>query len=229
MKSKTILILLLFLIASSTANSQVLISLLLGDKLNSGGIEFGLEGGYNFSDFHNLEESSRSSNFNLGFYFLIKMSEKSYLNTGVLVKQNMGAEGLKTYPIGDPEVDSLFADGSLAKRINYFQIPIMYHFRPFPKFYLEGGFQVALRYGGTDIFYNDIIEDNDVQISIDTKSEYSTLDAGLLGGLGYKFKNKGSGAPGMSLGAKYYYGLVDVDTDDIDELFNDSFYVKYLI
>jgi len=225
MKTKSILILLLVFVVSSTAHSQVLISLLLGDKLNSGNIEFGLEGGYNFTKFHNLDEGDRLSNFNLGFYFLFKLNEKSFLNTGVLVKENQGADNLATYPFGDPELDSLFVDGTLLSQINYFQVPFTYHFRPVPKLYFEGGFQVALRYGGTDFFQESKMENDDLVLAVDTKSNYTTLDAGLLGGLGYKFKDKGTGAPGMSLGAKYYYGLVDVAVEDNVELYNDSFYV----
>ena len=45
-KSVVIIVLLLF---GYQANSQVLISLLFGDKLNSENIEFGLEGGFIFA------------------------------------------------------------------------------------------------------------------------------------------------------------------------------------
>ena len=63
----TLLIFLLFF--GSSVHSQVLISLLLGDKLNSDKIEFGLDGGFNFSRIGNLDSSSSYSSFNLGFYF----------------------------------------------------------------------------------------------------------------------------------------------------------------
>ena len=43
------------------ASGQVLISLLLGDKLNTGKIEFGLEGGFNWSNFHNDDVGDRVS------------------------------------------------------------------------------------------------------------------------------------------------------------------------
>ena len=208
----------------SSAKSQVLISLLLGDKLNSPNLEFGLEGGANYSSFYNLDDQSRKSNFNLGFYFLFRINGKSWINTGVLVKQNQGADNLATYSIGDPQVDSLFADGTLSRQINYFQVPATWHYRLHTTFYLEAGFQVALRNGGKDIFYETVVEDDDATFTITTKSDYTTLDGGLLGGLGYKFKPKKSGAPGMSIGAKYYYGLVDVLRDENSELYNDSFY-----
>ena len=57
------------------AHSQVLISLLFGDKLNSDGLEFGLEGGMNFSNISNLEGDKALSSFNLGFYFDIRLKK----------------------------------------------------------------------------------------------------------------------------------------------------------
>jgi hypothetical protein len=65
--------LLVLLFAFSAAQSQVLISLLLGDKLNAPGLEFGLEVGNNWSTLSNMETSKKFSTFNLGFYFDIKM------------------------------------------------------------------------------------------------------------------------------------------------------------
>jgi hypothetical protein len=69
-------IVLLFL--GHAANSQVLISLLLGDKLNSGGIEFGLDGGFSLSSLSGVEPSQAHSDFNLGFYFDIRMKNPAW-------------------------------------------------------------------------------------------------------------------------------------------------------
>ena len=79
---------------SSTAHSQVLISLLLGDKLNSDKIEFGLDGGLNWSNIGNLDSNSSYRTFNLGFYFDILVDDKWSINTGVLVKSSLGADDL---------------------------------------------------------------------------------------------------------------------------------------
>ncbi len=46
---KRFLGILFLLVAFSAAQSQILITLLLGDKLNSPNLEFGLEGGVNLS------------------------------------------------------------------------------------------------------------------------------------------------------------------------------------
>ena len=65
---KKSLILLIAVFSIHQAKSQVLISLIFGDKLNSPFLEFGLEGGINFSNISNLESSGTNPGFNLGFY-----------------------------------------------------------------------------------------------------------------------------------------------------------------
>ena len=64
---------LFFILFTYNLQSQVLIALLLGDKLNSGKIEFGLDGGLNYSSISSLETDNFKSDFNLGFYFDIKI------------------------------------------------------------------------------------------------------------------------------------------------------------
>ena len=62
--------LIFYVMSISLANGQVLISLLLGDKLNSGKVEFGLEGGVNYPNMRGLSGGSMKGAFNLGFYFI---------------------------------------------------------------------------------------------------------------------------------------------------------------
>src|SRR6186997_3293855 len=92
--------------------AQIIIALLLGDKLNSGKIDFGLEGGINFSDIKNAGKSKSLNTFNLGFYFDIKLKNPSWIfNTGVHVKNTVGSDKLPLYSLGDPVLDSAFAGG----------------------------------------------------------------------------------------------------------------------
>ena len=79
----------LFLFISYGIQSQVLIALLLGDKLNTGNIEFGLDGGFNYSSISGMDTNDKLSEFNIGFYFDFKLKEKWYLNTGVLMKSTL--------------------------------------------------------------------------------------------------------------------------------------------
>src|SRR6476620_5533951 len=109
---KKYLLIAAFLLTGFIANSQVLISILLGDKLNSGKVEFGLDGGLNWSNIHGLPGANSLTGFNLGFYFDIKLKNPAWMvNTGVIVKSPLGADDLPLYALYNAHLDSVFTGG----------------------------------------------------------------------------------------------------------------------
>jgi len=223
--NKFLLVLFLMISSSIGANSQILISLLFGDALNSDKIEFGLNGGMNRSFINDISESKGMNNFNLGFYFHVLIKEQSYLSTGVMVKSNVGATGMPTYKIGDDDFDDVFKDGVLTKEINYFYVPILFQQRFHDnRWYLEGGFQAGLRHKAYDLFDKDAF-DGTVSFKKDVRDEYARLDGGLVAGVGYKWKKQ---IKSISTGVNYYYGLANVSKVDGTTIKNSSiyFYVK---
>ena len=67
--TKKLFILTLLIFTFHLGQSQVLISLIFGDKLNSDKIEFGLDVGANYSTMSGFESGRSLPSFNLGFYF----------------------------------------------------------------------------------------------------------------------------------------------------------------
>ena len=106
-----------FILLSPSAQGQVIISLIFGDKLNSGKIEFGLDGGVNFSSLSGNPESTPRTGFNLGFYFDIKTGGNWMVHTGVIVKSTMGAVGLQSYALNNPTLDSLFQTARVERKL----------------------------------------------------------------------------------------------------------------
>ena len=215
-----------FVIVSLYANkssAQVLISILLGESLNTEKIEFGLEGGFNQSFLKDIPESKGLTNFNLGFYFHIKLKESNtYFSTGVLVKSNVGAKNINPYVIGEEHLDSLYLeDGSVTRKIGYFYVPVMIHRRFNQRFFLEGGVQLGLRNKAQDIFKADVLG-NPLEYTIDIGDQYKRLDAGLIIGGAYKLKRK---PKSMAIGLNYYYGLMNVLKEGDQELRNSSIYL----
>lgn len=201
--------------------AQVIISILLGDELNSDKIEFGLIGGFNQSYFRDIQEANGLNNFNLGFYFHINLKRSLFLSTGVLVKSNVGANGMSSYPIGNEDFDQLFQDANLTTKISYFYVPILFHQRFNNRWYLECGFQPGLRSKAFDIFDESLLE-GELSYKVDVRDQYTRLDAGLLGGIGYKFKKQ---VKSMSAGINYYYGLVNISKTADTSVKNSSLYV----
>ena len=210
---------------SAQVKGQVLISLLFGEALNTDKIEFGLVGGFNRSWIYDLEDSKGLNNFNIGFYFhfMLKNNPNSFLSTGVLVKSNVGASGMPTYPIGEADFDSVFADGELTKQINYFYVPILYQQRFKNRWYLEGGFQLGLRNKAYDIFEIEAF-DGDVSYKVDARDDYKHLDAGLMAGVGYKLKKR---LKSSAVGINYYYGLMNISNVPDQKIKNSALYVYF--
>lgn len=202
---KSILVV-VFLVICYSANSQILISLLLGDVLNSEKIEFGIDGGVNFAKISNLEPGKAASIFNLGFYFDIKFTEHVMLHTGVLVKSNQGADKLAFYSLENPDLDAIFTTGYVNRKISTFSVPILFKYRFATYFHVEAGPMLALRTKGYDEFKNTVVDKEDITYKLDIKDRYKRIDAGIMVGTGIKL----SKIPKSSqIGVRYYYGLVD--------------------
>ena len=220
------LVILLFLLGASiqSAKSQVLISLLLGDKLNSPNLEFGLEGGLSWSNIKGGEEFSLARDFHLGFYFDFRLKNEWYLHTGVRVKSSAGAEGVPVYPTGDAGIDSVFVNGKIYRKLNYFYVPATIKHRFKNNIYLEGGIQTGLLYKATDNFIESVYDDEDTGFRLDVRDEYNRIDFGLAAGVGYKIMKN----TGMSIGVFYYHGIVDMYKDSRTG-YNRSWYLYIFI
>jgi hypothetical protein len=204
----------------ATLNGQVLISILLGDALNTDKIEFGLVGGLNRSYINTINDSKGLNNFDLGFYFHFLLKNSSYLSTGVLVKSNVGATGMPVYSLGDPNFDAVYQDGTLTKKIPVFYVPILFHQRFNNRWYIEAGPQLGLIHKPVDIF-NASKLGGDLRFTLNVKEQYKHIDAGFMGGIGYKFKKE---IKSMAVGINYYYGLADISADPGIKIKNSALY-----
>ena len=225
MKSKLLfrIFTLFFLINTftNTARSQILISILLGDKLNTGAIEFGLTGGFNRTHLIGLKDAEGANNFNLGFYFDFRIKNNWFVYTGVLVKSTMGASGVPVYSLNDSFLDSTMVGGSINRKISYFYVPATIKYKFKSNVFVLGGFQLGLRHKATDEFTNTVNNRDDLVYKHVMKDNYKRLDAGLTVGLGYKYRY----GVMMNIGVRYYYGLVDVFKPGPDYGTNSSLYL----
>ena len=201
----------LFLLVSISAQSQVLITLLLGDKLNSDGLEFGLEGGMNWTQVSGFESKDFASKWNLGFYFDIRIKNQLSLYTGVLVKSNMGIDGLtdkdlttlNAYIYKDQNAVPIV--GTYSHKMSYFLVPILLKYKFKNQIHVAVGPQLGLMYKSW-IEFNSDVDGKDAILKDYNKDEINKIDAGIMVGLGYRFFQ----GTGWTLSAKYYYGFVDV-------------------
>lgn len=219
---KKTLLLLLMLFSISVSYSQVLISLVFGDKLNTGSIEFGLEGGANFSTLSNVEGAKYNPGFNLGFYFdfLLKKHPGWMINTGVIVKSPLGANNLPVYSLNNAELDNIYEGGHVNREIRYFNVPILLKYQFKNNIFVKAGPEVSLLANAFDEFIKEI-DDNDLSYKNNIRDKIHVIDAGLVFGAGYRLM----GGHGMNIGLTYYMGLVPVMKGDGPNIYNRSFYI----
>jgi hypothetical protein len=197
-----------FILFSLSSQSQVLISLLLGDKLNSPDLEFGLEGGLNWANISGMETNDYARFFNLGFYFDFRVKNQWGIYTGVLVKSNLGVDKLTENDLAFLGVRTYPEEGDYKQVINQFQVPAFAKYKFKNHIYVEAGPEFGLRFKGY-VQYDSKIDDIEAQTREDNKDMLQKLDVGVGAGIGYKLL-KGQG---WTVGAKYYYGFVDVYKD----------------
>jgi hypothetical protein len=212
------LIFCLMLMIPQASTGQVLISLVLGDDLNSGKVEFGLDGG---ASIISQQGTGSLNNFNLGFYFDIKINDSWMYHTGVIVKSTMGAGGLPVYGLGDAQLDDLFKEGHVDRTMNYFNVPFFIKYKTPSYIYIEAGLQLGLLYGARDQFKS-VVNGEDLTYDVDVRNQFKALDAGVAGGVGYRLM-KGNG---MNLGIRYYLGFMNVSTVAGTEVLNRSLYLN---
>lgn len=217
---KKYLLLILVMIFTTSIQSQILISLIFGDKLNSPGIEFGLEGGLNFSSISGFESKNMLQTFGLGFYFDIRLKNQISLSTGVLVKSTYGINKLTDNDLKTLDADTYTGDGTYRMRLSYFMVPILIRYKLKNNFYIEAGPQAGLMYKSF-VEYNDSPDDKEVHIREFNKDKINKIDIGAMGGIGYILR-KGTG---MTIGIKYYYGFVDV-VKNVSGTKNNSLFLK---
>jgi len=220
---KKVLIAIFTFFCASSLQSQVLISLIFGDKLNSEFLEFGLEGGVNFSTISNMGSSATNPGFNLGFYFDFKSRKNPawMINTGVIVKSPMGAKDIPLYSLNDENLDNTFAGGNVNREIRYFNVPILIKYQFKNRFYLKAGPQLGLLAKAFDEFKKEVDKD-DVVYKKNIRDQIHVIDAGLAFGAGYHL-NVGNG---LNITVQYYYGLVTVmKGDGPNNQYNRSLYI----
>jgi len=203
MKKQLSIIFLLFIAYSM--QSQVLIALLLGDKLNSGNISFGLDGGVNYSSISNMDSNNRLNTFNLGFYFDIKMKNQWYFNTGVLVKSSLGLKDLTDEDLEFLKVTTYDTEGDYRQKMSYFLVPALIKYKFKNHMFVELGPQFGLMYKAW-VEFNSDIEGNTARIKETNKDMINRFDMGIAAGTGFTLL-KGYG---WTIGARYYYGFLNV-------------------
>jgi hypothetical protein len=199
------LIVIMLLLTISTTRSQVLISILFGEKLNSGNMVFGLMLCNGWNTLTGYSTSSNTSNFNLGLFLNLKLKNRFSLQFDALAKYKLGADELPVYLLDDHLLDSIFQHGQLQRTIKYLALIPTIQYRIWKDLHAELGPHIGLRTKATDVLIANTTE-GDLQLEKDRKASTTLFDVGAATGISWHF-GKGTG---VKLSARYYVGLTDM-------------------
>jgi len=210
---KKILIAFVFMFLGYQSQSQVLMTVLFGEKLNSDGIEFGLVGGVNWAQISHMDAQNYALKWNLGYYFDIRLKNSLSLYTGLLVKSNFGTDELSDEDLNflkatiyyNSSEESEKLKGDYSQKMNVFMLPILAKFKFKNHFHISLGPQFSLMYKSW-IEFNSDIEGREMIMKEFNTDQLNRIDAGIVGGLGYRFM-KGTG---WTLEGRYYQGFANV-------------------
>jgi hypothetical protein len=208
--------------ASLFVRSQVLISLLFGDKLNSDKLIFGIHADYSWNKITNIEPQDALGKLNLSLFFNVRINDHWRAQIEALAKHTRGGKGMSIYPITDPALYDQFAnaEGTVERKISYVGLMTAIEYVIDNTWYLEAGPQLTIRTKAKDIF-SAKTHDGELELTRDIRDEIARWEFSLLTGFGYKF-GKGSG---MAIGLRYNWGISDVQINTEGSQQNRGFYI----
>lgn len=191
-------------------SAQILIALLLGDKLNSEKIEFGFNITPTLSTLTQMDGDLKSG-LGLGLYFNIRLKPDLYFHPELNPKSAFGITNLRPYATGDNDIDQIYLNDDNAKvlrRIKAISLPLMIRYRIKGLLFANFGPQLNVFYSSKDIF-NTRVNKDEIDYTASIKDQVSFMDIGITGGLEYKIKKD----KGCGIGLRYYYGFTDILTN----------------
>ena len=220
---KKILILTFCVLFVKLTFSQVLISLLFGEQLNKGPLEFGIDLSWNSSIITNIENPERLSRLGFGLYMTHNLNDKIGFDYALFFNSPKGSGGMQAEDLFW-EVNPILTNGKLERRLEYFELPVEFFYKLNSRFALAGGGYVAYLHGTKDRITTDInFGANRFERSI--TGEMNRLDAGVSFHLKYHF----IGQPGVQLKMGYQRGLVDIYKSDELTAYNETIQFSVLI
>jgi hypothetical protein len=195
------------------ANSQILIGLLLGDKVTSEKFHLSLDIGANFSDLSGIDDTKIRSGFFLGLAGEWQFAEHWYLQPELGVFYYAGAGNLPMdYFPPPPEVEDIVTGSEVSRRLKYFTIPVLLKYGVADnRLHLGAGGQVGFITSAKDKYEGVSDNGNNVEVEQDIKEYTTSTDLGLLFNIEWKFKKD---VLAMGIVARYYLGLTDTVKDN---------------
>jgi hypothetical protein len=201
------ILILIIIFCHSSGNSQILISILLGNKINRDKVELGLDGGLSLSSFTNQKDAQYKGSLNLGMYLDFKIKKTNFIFfTGYIPKYTLGATKLNVFPSGSEIIDTVFNEGFIKRKLNYFALPFGIKYKFKNHIFIGLGAQIGYLFKVKDYYITKIKKNEDIEFHQKVTSKFNPIDWGLTFRLGYEFEKSND----LKIYINYYQGFINV-------------------
>ncbi len=196
--------------AVQPARGQVLISLLLGDKVRSERFHLEFNVGANVADLTTIDDTKLKPGFMLGIGGEWNFAGDFFLQPELMPFFFTGAKNLPTGGLGiPPPLDTLVSDMSAERKQGYFAIPVLIKYGALGRqLHIGAGPQIGFLTSGNDKFKGVIT--NQITVDEDIEEGLNSTDAGVVFNLSYKLQP----SYGTGINLRYYLGLTDTIKDN---------------
>jgi len=216
-----IVLIAVLVLAPAVASGQVLIGMLLGDKVTSPSFHLGANVGTNYTTLSGVDGASGKWGFQLALFGEWKFAEHWFLQPELVPFFYTGAHDVPTGTIGRLPPDE-FTVETTTTSMNYFAVPIILKYGAAGnRFHIGAGPQVGWVLKADNTY--EAVPAGDIEITTvqDIKGDITSPDYGVVFHFEYKFKDH---YLSPSVIGRYYYGLNDVIRDNTgDEVTNSVF------
>ncbi|SHJ69682.1 porin family protein [Flavobacterium haoranii] len=173
------------------------ISLSNAQESSSTGARFGLKGGVNFTNLYvdDVDDTNMLTSFNAGVFVELPITQ----GVAIVPELNYSRKGSEVQ-------NTILTETYKSKfKLSYLEMPVLLKLNLVPNFNLHAGPYVAYLLNAK----TDVVDENGDRVEsfeYDT-DDFNKLDFGLSAGLGFDFNNFG-------IGARYNYGLSEIDKDN---------------
>lgn len=173
------------------------ISLSSAQESSTTGARFGVKGGVNFTNLYvdNVDDTNMLTSFNAGFFVELPITQ----GIAIVPELNYSRKGSEVQ-------NTILTETYKSKfKLSYLEMPVLLKLNLVPNFNLHAGPYVAYLLNAK----TDVVDENGDRVEsfeYDTDN-FNKLDFGLSAGLGFDFNNFG-------IGARYNYGLSEIDKDN---------------
>ncbi len=190
--------------------SQVLISMLLGDKVSSEKFHLELNVGANISNLSELGSTEWTPGFMMGIGGEWRFAGNFFLQPELVPFYTTGANNLSGSLVDlPPEVDELITEKQIGRTLKYFSIPILIKYGAMNRqLHIGAGPQFGFLTSANERY--DAVINNSITINENIKDAINSTDIGIVFNLSYKFKP----TYGTGINLRYYLGLTDTIKDN---------------